>query len=218
MSITDLLTDCSRLTTAIVQQAYSSIVRMVKLQPMLLTVSCNAIRLLDLTSESFDVIDVNEGLGNTEYPVHIKEITDIICAERLTEMPALNLAYGQVDIEFKLGVTDSVSGSIYYSNNVISTPDDCVFVLLCYCMPDMVSEELIDDDDLPYTEYYIPDHLVMLTLAKALALSSEASGDIEQAMRYEAIVVQLVNAYNANMVENLPNSLTQGFTLTPYEL
>lgn len=218
MSITDLITDCRLLTTEVIQQAYSSIVRMIKLQPMTITVSCNAIKLLDLTGQSFNVIKVREDYADLEFPVKIKEITDIICSERLSEIPEQNDIYEPADIEMKLGVTDNVSGSVYYSNNMISTTSNAVFILLCYCMPEMLSEELIGEDDEPYTEYYVPDHLVMLTLAKALSISSENAGDIEQSTRYEAVVTQLVNAYNLNMIENLPNSLIQGFTLSPYEL
>jgi len=218
MSVTDLITDCSLLTLEVIQQAYSSIVRMIKLQPMLLTVNCNAIKLLDLTSQSFDVVHVRDGYADVEYPVRIKEITDIICSERLSEIPEQNEIYEAPDIEMKLGVTDNVSGLVYYSNNMISTTDDAVFILLCYCMPEMTSEELLDEHDEPYTEYYVPEHLVMLTLAKALVIIADNASDIEQATRYEAVVTQLVNAYNLNMIENLPNSLSQGFNLTPYEL
>lgn len=70
---------------------------------------------------------------------------------------------------------------------------------------------------MPYVKY-IPDHLVLLTVSKALALKAVQDQDVEQAARYEAVFTQLVNIYNLNIVETEPSVLTRAFGVTPYVL
>ena len=62
------------------------------------------------------------------------------------------------------------AGAIYYSNNQICTAP-ATFMAICYFMP-MIVEDGEDG--------YIPDHLVMLTVCKALSILSVLQGMLEQ--------------------------------------
>jgi len=112
-------------------------------------------------------------------------------------------------LQFSHGLTQEVSGSVYYSNNLISCEGDAVCYLVCYCIPKI--RTVYGNED-------IPDHLVYLTLCKALSMQADDDGDVEQAGRYEAVLTQLINAYNINIVETLPRSHGQGFTLNAYTI
>lgn len=140
------------------------------------------------------------------YPIKIKQIIDLICEERLTDMPNVEHTDPLRDIVL---APCQPAGSVYYSNNQITVPSSSEFMMLCYCLP-----MIVEDGD----EGHIPDHLVMLTVCKALSILAESSEDVALCARYEAVYIQLVNAYNKNIIETLPNSLTRGFKLNAYSI
>lgn len=142
-----------------------------------------------------------------KYPVKIKQIVDVICEARLEDIPHV-VEEEQPDVVMSLGPCQP-AGAVYYSNNQITCTAPTTFMAICYFMP-MIVEDGEDG--------YIPDHLVMLTVCKALSILSEESGDVEQCARYEAVFTQLVNSYNENFLDTLPNTLSQGYKINAHQL
>lgn len=152
-----------------------------------------------------------------KYPVRIKEITDLICEKRLDSLPVSNYTDLPV-LNIQLGKHSEPKGTVYYSNNMISCAEPATFYLACYCMPKIIDEVLTLSNGRQRTVSHIPDHLVILTLCKALSILAEEAGDVHQCLRYETVLTQLINAYNESMAETSASSLVQGFKLNAYTI
>lgn len=208
MTINNILIQAPYITREQFILAYNAVIRQVMLRPLLLTVTTNIVNNFDLTKDEFTIG------GDYRYKVKIKEITEIICKDRLSTQPTFSEAIDSPDVTYDLGVSDTVSGSVYYVNNTVTTTEPSVFLITCYCVP-LISN--LDDGVTPRGEgdEYIPDHLVILAITKAMSVRCQQRGDVDGLGRFEAIYTQLVNAYNINIMAFEPKTNTP-VGVTPY--
>lgn len=202
MKISAILSDSTAITKQQLVAGYNYAARSVSLQPVIVTVKAGITGAVDLSTYVFNLDN------DITKPVIIKEIADIIAAARVESLPEIS---GSSSIQLEYGITAGVSGAIYYSNNIISaTSVDTVFLMVCYLIP-VVSDDEDSDDD-------IPDHLVMLSLAKAHAIMSTENGDDDSSGRYDALFTQLANLYNMGQVSIENKSSSVAAKVVPYAL
>ena len=199
MSLTTFLeTFACKMTAETVEKAYSHVIRTVKLHPMFIHVKEGGDNVDDITQ-------IPIVIGDKEY--YIKEVLDILCEERVDwipdDMPKVNSSLIQASYPgFPLVCPE---GKVCYDNNSVYTSNGANYYLSCYLMPAFDGEN-------------IPDHLLMLVAAKAMAIHYEEACDIERTTRYEALFASLVNVYNDSKATIAPASHTEGLKINAYQL
>lgn len=198
MSLTTFLeTFACKMTAETVIKAYNHVIRTVKLHPMFIYV--NAGDNID------DITQIPVMIDDKKY--YIKEVLDILCKERVEripdDMPSQNSDY--IDASYPDYPLACPEGKVCYDNNSIYASEGSKYYLSCYLMP------VLDIDNMP-------DHLLMLIAAKAMALHYEEACDIERTTRYEALFASLVNVYNDSKATIAPASHTEGLKINAYQL
>ena len=194
--------------TDILDQAYRSSLKGIRLQPLCALCTTTGETYIDVCASPVN-LRVKVGEEEQVRSVLIKEVIDVVTEERLTDIPS-HSGIANTGIDIKLIYGDTISGSVYFANNTIITQDDATFLMLFYAIPEPWEE---DDGD-----YSIPNHFAMITIAKAQAILAQESNSVDMCSRYEAVVAQLTNLYNNNIIEFLPSSHTSGFKLNAYSI
>lgn len=189
MTYANILTDFPLLTEELLNQAFESVKRKLRLPPVLVSATLVNVKDLDLVGVNL-TIDSRDGY-------YVKEVKEVMSETPVYDHTELDITGGQ---NYSFSFTPKTpTGEVFYNNNQVSA-EDAICNILLYIYPSIRTETIGD-----VTDKIVPQGLVMPIVARAMYYYHTSQYDIASA-----------NAWNDLCVKLLNHLLTTAYKLMPH--